>query len=371
MRVLPLRIVKLLVALLLIGVAGAQIQVRVLLEENGGPFDLVIQEAHTGLVDGVVRFRTGLPLTWPLEASGNSLLVDGAAIGKILTVETDSGFVNWRGELYRGAISVVARDSVLLVVNQPAVEDYLRGVVPAEMQASWPQAALKAQAIAARSYVLNSLEPLREYDICATTHCQVYRGTALENPLSDQAIAATRGLVLSYSGTVARTYYHSDSGGVLASSSEVWGEDLPYLQARADVQAETPHRRWSQRIDPAQLGRAVREAGFEIGTPTGLTILSLTSSGRVDGLQVQGTAGTASFAGNDTTVLLRGIGLKSTRMTVTGPLAVSGDGWGHGVGMSQYGARSLANSGHDFDEILAFYYPSTQLSRLSVQGLAD
>ncbi len=228
-----------------------------------------------------------------------------------------------------------------------------------------------AQAIAARSYVLNSLEPQSDYDICATTHCQVYSGTALENPLSDQAIADTRGLVLTYGGTFARTYYHSDSGGVLASSSEVWGEDLPYLQARADVQADTPHRRWSFAIDPVQLASAVRAAGFEIGTPTGLTVLSFTASGRVDGLQVRGTSGTAQFHGNETTALLRGVGLKSTRLTVTGPLSVSGDGWGHGVGMSQYGARSLAHAGHAYDEILAFYYPSTQLSRLSVFGLAD
>lgn len=370
MRLRPLRILNLLAALLIMSAAAAQIQVRVLLEETG-PLALHIPEGHTGLVDGVVRFHTGLPLNWPVYADGNNLVIDGAAIGRTLTMETDSGFVSWSGELYRGAISLVARDSVLLVVNRLDLEDYLRGVVPAEMQASWPQEALKAQAIAARSYVLNSLEPLREYDICATTHCQVYRGTALENPLSDQAIADTRGLVLTYGGTFARTYYHSDSGGVLASSSEVWGEDLPYLQARSDVHADTPHRRWSQRIDAGQLAGALRAAGVEIGTPTGLTILSFTSSGRVHGLQVQGTTGTASFSGNETTALLRGIGLKSTRMTVTGPLTVSGDGWGHGVGMSQYGARTLAQAGHDFDEILAFYYPSTQLSRLSVVGQAD
>lgn len=360
----------LLAAMLLTCAAGAQIQVRVLLEETAA-LELHVPEAHTGLVDGVVRFRTDLPLTWPVEASGDNLLVDGSAIGRTLTFETGSGFVSWGGELYRGAISFVARDSRLLVINRLDLEDYLRGVVPAEMQASWPQEALKAQAIAARSYVLNSLEPQSDYDICATTHCQVYSGTALENPLSDQAIADTRGLVLTYGGTFARTYYHSDSGGVLASSSEVWGEDLPYLQARADVQADTPHRRWSFAIDPAQLASAVRAAGFEIGTPTGLTVLSFTASGRVDGLQVRGTSGTAQFHGNETTALLRGVGLKSTRLTVTGPLSVSGDGWGHGVGMSQYGARSLAHAGHAYDEILAFYYPSTQLSRLSVFGLAD
>lgn len=356
--------------LLLLGSAAAQIQVRVLLSEVDS-VTLAVPEGHAGIIDGSPRFRTALPLTWPLEARGNSLFVDGRAIGGHLSIETDSGFVDWQGGRYRGALTVVARDSALLIINRLDLEDYLRGVVPAEMQASWPQEALKAQAVAARSYVLNNLSPQHDYDICATTHCQVYRGTELENSLSDQAIAATRGLVLTYDGTFARAYYHSDSGGMLASSSEVWGEDFPYLQARSDVHTDTPHRRWTQQLDPALLTQAVREAGREIGTATSVAVISWTSSGRVYGFQVNGTHGTADFTGNETTNLLRGIGLKSTRLSVTGALTVSGDGWGHGVGMSQYGARSLAQAGHDYDEILAFYYPSTQLGRLSVVGLVD
>lgn len=350
--------------------AFAQVQVRVLLSELPAA-DIRISEAHSGFIDGSPRFSTPLPLSWPLSASGDTLLVDGAAVGSSISFETASGFVWWDGQPYRGALTVLARDSGLLVINRLDVEDYLRGVVPAEMQASWPIEALRAQAIAARSYVLNSLQPLSDWDICATTSCQVYRGTVLEHPDSDRAIADTRGLVLTYEGRFARTYYHSDSGGMIASSSEVWGEDLPYLQARSDVPADSPHRLWSQQLNPQQLAAGLRAAGFDVGTPQSLTVLSYTDSGRVGRLSVQGSAGSAVLSGSQATALLRGMGVKSTRLRMTGPLTVSGDGWGHGVGMSQYGARSLAQAGHAFDEILAFYYPYTQLSRLTVVSQAD
>lgn len=354
-----------LLLLFLLPGALAQVQVRVLLAET----DTVLYEPggpHHGSLDDGHRFSAALPLSWPLAARGDTLLVDGEAVGSSITFSSTAGLVSWSARPYRGALTFLAHDSRLLVINQLDLEDYLRGVVPSEMQASWPAEALRAQAIAARSYVLNSLTPFADYDICATTDCQVYRGVELEHPDSDRAIADTRGLVLTYGGAFARTYYHSDSGGVLASSSEVWGENLPYLQARSDVAADSPHRQWQQRIEPAALATGLRSLGFEVGTPQSLTVLNQTASGRVEALQVQGSGGSATVRGTAATALLRGLGLKSTRLVMTGPLTARGDGWGHGVGMSQYGARSLALAGYAFDEILAFYYPSTQLSRLTI-----
>src|SRR5690606_8349135 len=137
---------------------------------------------------------------------------------------------------------------------------YLRGVVPSEMQANWPLEALKAQAIAARSYTLTSLQPDSDYDICATVECQVYRGIAVEHERSDRAVLETAGLVLMHDGAFARTYYHSDSGGVVASSAEVWGESLPYLVAVADISQNTPHRRWEARLDPVRMRASLRAA---------------------------------------------------------------------------------------------------------------
>jgi stage II sporulation protein D len=352
---------------ILAGSAAAQMQVRVLLGQTGN-LTVSLSEGHRGYLDGRQIFETRLPLDWPLSTDGQRILVDGISLGRVLTLEPDSGLFSWDGGQYRGALSFIATHDGFLVINALDLEDYLRGVVPSEMQATWPGEALKAQAIAARSYTLTGLQPEADYDICATVECQVYRGLATEHPLSDAAVRQTSGLVLTFADEFAKTYYHSDSGGVIASSAEVWGGALPYLQAFTDVSQTTPHRQWEQRIDPARLTQAVRAAGHEVGNATAVTVSSFTESGRAGSLQVSGTSGSVTLNGSAVTTLLRAVGLKSTRLVMTGPLTARGDGWGHGVGMSQHGAMKLAESGYSFDQILSFYYPGTELRRLAFVG---
>ncbi len=342
-------------------VAGAT-AVRVLLAVE--PSVVVdVDGPHAGVVDGRRRFRAGAGLEWPVTAAGGTLYVDGAAVGETMTLEPESGQFAFDGRRYRGAVRLSAVDGGVEVVNVVGLEDYLRGVVPSEMAASWPLEALKAQAVAARSYTLTSLDPDARYDLCATEDCQVYRGIAAENPRTDAAIAATAGVVVTYGGAPARTYYHADSGGMVASSAEVWGTWSPYLVARADASSSSPHRHWSVRLDGHGVGAALAAAGIDVGDVTSLRVLALSESGRVSELEVAGTAGTRVLRGSQLTSLARSWGLKSMSFRVQGGLTVTGDGWGHGVGMSQYGARALASSGYDFSQILAFYYPNTGLTR--------
>ena len=323
---------------------------------------------HVGLVDGRRRFRAGAGLEWPVTAVDGTLYVDGAAVGQTLTLEPETGLFAFDGRRYRGAVRLSAVEGGVEVVNVVGVEDYLRGVVPAEMAASWPLEALKAQAVAARSYTLTSLDPAARYDLCATEDCQVYRGVAAENPRTDAAIAATAGVVVTYGGAPARTYYHADSGGTLASSAEVWGTWTPYLVAREDARSSSPHRSWSVRLDGRSLGASLAAAGLDVGDVTSLRVLALSESGRVSELEVAGTRGTRVLRGAQLRSLARSWGLKSMSFRVQGGLTVSGDGWGHGVGMSQYGARALASAGYDYSQILAFYYPHTGLTRFVAEA---
>ena len=360
-----------LLALLLLWVlpqALAEPQIRVLLDETATAVTVWVEGGHRGYVDGVGRFETALPLKWPVSVSAGQLWIEGQVIGRTLRlVPLGAAVVTLDGRRYRGSLTLVARGDRLRIINTVGLEDYLRGVVPAEMYANWPLEALKAQAVAARSYTLASLSPEHEYDICATVECQVYRGMEIEHPRTDQAIAATRGLVLTYGGDFARTYYHSDSGGFLASSAEVWGSRLSYLPARPDVAADSPHRRWRMRLDPARLALSLQAQGIDVGPVTALRVLALSESGRVQRAEIGGERGRVVLSGAMLTALLRSWGLKSTRFVMNGDLLAYGDGWGHGVGMSQHGARSLAAAGRRFDEILAFYYPNTRLQALPYQ----
>ena len=346
----------------------AEPQIRVLLDEAATAVTVWVEGGHRGYVDGVARFETTLPLKWPVSVSAGQLWIEGQVIGRTLQLTPlGAAVVALDGQRYRGSLTLIARGDRLQIINTAGLEDYLRGVVPAEMYANWPLEALKAQAVAARSYTLASLSPEREYDICATVECQVYRGMDIEHPRTDEAVAATRGLVLTYGGGFARTYYHSDSGGFLASSAEVWGARRSYLPARPDVAAHSPHRRWQLRLDPTRIALSLQAQGVYVGRVTALRILALSESGRVQRAEIGGERGRVVLSGTMLTALLRSWGLKSTRFVMNGDLLAYGDGWGHGVGMSQHGARSLAAAGHRFDEILAFYFPGTRLQVLPYQ----
>ncbi|MFO7544921.1 MAG: SpoIID/LytB domain-containing protein [Trueperaceae bacterium] len=348
-------------------VPSVRTQVRVLLAS--APSVMVGADgAHRGSVDGVPRFATAFGLAWPVVVRDGRLVVDGHEVGARLTIEGDGSFVLFDGRRFRGAITLRADGDMVEVLNVLDIESYLRGVVPSEMSASWPMEALKAQAVAARSYTLASLDPGGRYDLCATVDCQVYRGVVAEHARTDAAVSATAGVVVTYQGITAKTYYHSDSGGVVASSQEVWGAPSPYLVAMQDVAAITPHRSWSSRLDGAALGASLRSVGIDVGTVQGLRVVRLSESGRVLELEVHGTAGMRVLRGFQLRTLARGWGLRSMRFQVQGGLTVRGDGWGHGVGMSQYGARALASSGYDYSAILAFYYPSTGLTRFVAQA---
>jgi stage II sporulation protein D len=368
MPVMHRPLVALLLALAPLIASAQQVEVRVLLERSGDAVLFEIEEGHRGYAGERLLFDTPLGIGWPIAARDGMLIIGGDPFHGPFTLAPGSSTLTWRGNEYRGALRFLADADELLVVNVVDLEEYLRGVVPAEMAAAWPLEALKAQAVASRTYTLTSLDTSAAYDICATVECQRYLGLAAEHLRSDRAIAETAGLVLTYGGEFARTYYHSDSGGSLASSAEVWGTAVPYLASRNDVAASTPHRSWRLSLDPSRLGSALAGMGHDIGTVRALSVSSYSDSGRAQRAEIVGTRGRVTLAGSTLTSLLRAGGLKSTRFTMVGDLTAQGDGFGHGVGMSQYGARSLANGGYGFERILRFYYPETQLQRLASGG---
>ena len=336
--------------------------VRVMLEEGLGRVTVDVDGPHeVRTVRGVQR--SGSTLSWPLAWTAGEIHVDGHAVGPWIEVLPDDEVVRRDGVAYRGGLRIEVTEDGLRVVNLVDLEQYLRGVVPSEMSAVWPLEALKAQAVAARSYTLANLDRTAPYDVCASDACQVYRGMAAEHPRSDAAVRETEGIVIAWQGRPAVAYYHADSGGVVASSAEVWGRALPYLVALRDVPTVSPHRGWTVQLDPVRLARALAAEGRSVGTPTGLAIVARGASGRVSEAAIDGTAGRTVLSGPTLTRVLRAAGARSTRIESLGPLLLRGDGWGHGVGMSQYGARALAAQGFDYGRILAYYYPGVGLQR--------
>ena len=222
------------------------------------------------------------------------------------------GAVGGRGDLqlgerrYRGQLQILPTDSGLRVINHLPLEQYLASVVGSEMPASWPQAALRAQAVAARTYVLRQRKPRALFDVTATTASQVYRGVEAETASTREAVAATRGQVLLFEGGLLEAVFHSSSGGASTENSgEIWNQQLPYLVSVPDLDNLSPVQNWQQTLAPELL----RKAFGEIGGALRIEVLTTSTSGRIRQARVTGPSGTLLLSG---TQLRSRLGLRST-----------------------------------------------------------
>lgn len=284
-----------------------------------------------------------------------------------------AGELSLDGRRYRGALELRHKGGGLTAVNIVPVDGYLRSVVPEEMPVDWPAEAIKAQSVAARSFALASRgrHAGEGYDLCTTTHCQLYTGTAAEKSASNAAIKATRGEVLTYGGKPIEALFHTDSGGMTENSEDVWGSHVPYLRAAKDTPAKTMP--WTKTISRADLERKLAAKGHDIGKVRSVALSPLaigraakdrTASGRVKTMTVKGTKGTATLSGTTWRSLL---GLKSTLFDAKlakDMVTFTGYGFGHGLGISQWGAERMAAKGKSYADILHHYYTGITLQQL-------
>ncbi len=217
-----------------------------------------------------------------------------------------SALLKVEGQLYRGRLLVSAGgDGRLLVINQLPLELYLPSVVGSEMPAAWPQAALRAQAVAARTYAISQLKPQALFDLKATVDSQVYRGVAAETDSTRSAVASTRSQVLMQGKALINAVFHSSSGGSTENSGEVWSRQFPYLVSVPDFDERSPMRQWQLRIEPEQLRRVFREtAGV-----SRIDVLAVSRTGRIRRARVSGPAGSLELSGAE---LRQRLGLRST-----------------------------------------------------------
>ncbi len=207
---------------------------------------------------------------------------------------------------YRGQLQILPSDAGLRVINHLPLEQYLASVVGSEMPASWPQAALRAQAVAARTYVLRQRKPRALFDVTATTASQVYRGVEAETASTREAVAATRSQVLLFNGGLLDAVFHSSSGGASTENSgEIWNQQLPYLVSVPDLDDLSPVQNWQQTLAPELL----RKAFGEIGGALRIEVLTTSTSGRIRQARVTGPSGTLLLSG---TQLRSRLGLRST-----------------------------------------------------------
>ncbi len=338
---------------------------------------------------------------WTITTEGGFRAVQGersqAVEGPIVVRPSSAGsLLKWNGKRYRGELIVTRGDSGLLVINVLPMDAYLRGVVPLEIgtRTAAEFAAVQVQAIAARTYSYTRLTTSRAFDMYATVQDQVYGGVDAEKAQTDSAISTTRDMVIAYAGKPINAYYSSTCGGSTAGATEVWNDrpDEPYLKPVSDRIPGTdrfycdpsPRFSWTQTWDKPAL-RAVMEKYLStytsapktgLGRITAITEQGRTASDRIRALVITTDNGSYTLRGNDTRFVLRnpqGSILNSTyfRHTTTSDggevssLTVTGRGYGHGIGMCQWGAIGRARAGQDFRTILETYYQGAKVGRIA------
>jgi len=304
------------------------------------------------------------------------LSVNGKAwpVTELVLSPARGGTVRVNGATYRGNLKlIVTGQGRINAVNLVDIEDYLYGVVPKEMPPNWPDEALKAQAVVSRSFALyqKDANATRDHDISATTASQVYGGIAAETERARRAVDATRDRILTFNGRAALAYFHANSGGVTEDARYVWRVGIPYLQSVNDEpSARAPGTAWSCFLSYSQIREALNRNGLAMGDIREIEIASASPSGRVTKVKITHSAGTTVLGGNQFRTAADPAVVKSTLFKTerTGQgIRFEGRGSGHGVGLSQWGARMMAEGGSPYREILLHYYRGLELNEEGVK----
>lgn len=347
----------------------------------------------------------------------NTLFVYNTVDGRSLYLKSLGDYFQYSGKKYRNGLKIARyENSDLTIINRLRMDEYLYGVLPREMSSSWPIEALKAQAVTARSFAIKSRgkHSSMGFDLCTTTDCQVYGGYDSEGPISNRAVDETSGKLLYFGNDIANTYYHSNSGGYTANIKNIWGAEYPYLVSVEDsFSIGSPHSDWKIELSKDQMENTLSKNDINIGKIKDISVIDKSIDGRVTKLLFQGSKGskvlerelprkvigyTKLKSMNFDVYKNSSVIVKNQAKTLTTSLkdkyiissdskksktkqnqiyvvfsgkeakeisysdadfTIHGHGFGHGIGMSQYGAKKMAELGYTYDQILYHYYKGT------------
>ena len=344
--------------------------VRVLLADNQSTASI----KHSGRV---YIYTQDTQKTYKLSSSG-TLAVRFAGNGRVQVGSLKSAqpiyiepakdtLLTWNDNLYAGKLAVVPAQNTFILVEHADLETYLYGVLPYEMSYSWPLEALKAQAVAARTYTLKTLENVKNkyFDLYSDVRSQMYKGGGKQYPSVKTAVDATKSKVLTYNGKLFYTYYHGNCGGAtddVTSWNPTATSIKPLSGASCAYDSHSKSFSWKQDIAPSKVKNYAAQVGLSGNLKT-LKVIHKTHTGRATQFLLRTTKGSKVVSCNKFRLAT---GLKSCKITKISLHANSvhfeGHGYGHGIGMCQDGANGMAKAGKTYEQILHQYYPGSKLT---------
>lgn len=284
---------------------------------------------------------------------------------------TPKGYFVLRSRRYMGALEARREGGSWLYINHVPMDEYLTSVVSHEMSPSWHREALKAQAVVSRTYLLIKMKERanKPFDVDTTTNFQVYGGLKKDDNGARVAVGETHNEVLYHGSELAHTFFHSSCGGTLASAQEVWGKDVPYLHVQSSPFCSTaPVYKWQVKIPMSEIGRRLSLRGVR-----SVSVAERSPSKRVKTLRVATSSGVKTVRADKFRTALGAIKVKSTFFGVAQKgdgIVLTGRGFGHGVGMCQWGAKVQAEDrGTGYRRILDHYFPGTSLKAVTGQSV--
>lgn len=322
--------------------------------------------------EGNILYR-GRDLKTTITTHKNSILIGEKSfnLDKILIIPKGADSLIVDGRAFRGKMEFIKEDNgMLTAINRIELEDYLRGILYHEVSHYWPMEALKAQAIVCRSYAVYSMQQNKSkaFDVTNDVYSQVYGGSVSERFRTNQAIDETLGKVILFEGKIIPAYFHATCGGHTEDASLLWNINLPPLKGVAcPFCKDSPHFNWHEVIFTGEIREALVGAGYKTGVIKEIALDGKDASGRIINLRIMSAKKDIVISAKDFRNIIGPDLIKSTnfKVNIIGTDAVfEGFGWGHGVGLCQWGAYFMAKNGSSSEEIIKYYYPGTNVKAL-------
>lgn len=331
-----------------------------------GFYEIIIPESQKVLYRGknlnttVTAYKEGISIG-TVDANTKSVLIKPA--------DTDAIVIDDRK--FRGDIQIIKKDNLnLWVINHIELEDYIKGILYHEASHFWPMEALKAQAVACRTYAVYQMEENRQkdFDLTSDIYSQVYGGKTSERYRTNTAVEQTRGGILTYQGKVFPAYFHATCAGHTEDASVLWNINIPPLKGVAcGFCQDSPHFSWHVVLSQSEVAEKLNKAGYKINNIKEINIAGRDNSGRIASLKIVTAKKNISIPAKDFRNIIGPNIIRSTNFqvsVVTEDIVFEGLGWGHGVGLCQWGAYFMDKKGYNYKYILKYYYPGSDVETL-------
>ncbi|KPK97674.1 MAG: hypothetical protein AMJ95_07730 [Omnitrophica WOR_2 bacterium SM23_72] len=317
----------------------------------------------------VILSGNSLRTTVIAQKGGIALAGEFFNVSSLIIRVDDHSFISVNDRLFRGEIHFLrGKKDTLTVVNRIDIEDYVKGILYHEASHYWPMEALMAQAVVSRTYVLYQMEKnkAKDFDVTSDIYSQVYGGRTSERYRTNRAVEQTKGKILNFKGKVFPTFFSATCGGHTEASFALWKIDIaPLKGVVCGFCKDSPHFRWHYVLTLDEIQEKLEQGGIQTGPIKYLAISGRNESGRVRDLKIITADREMKVAAKDFRNLIGVNIIRSTRFNVNvvnQDAVFEGTGWGHGVGLCQWGAYFMAKQGRTHEQILKYYYPGSRIS---------